>query len=68
MRAFAPEEPIPGHEPPVWTCATDPFKDSSVYDQVRLHAARNAEFLFDELRIGTTWDSVINTQSPEIAP
>ncbi|WP_417375479.1 hypothetical protein [Gimesia maris] len=68
MRAFAPEETIPGHEPPVWTCATDPFKDSSVYDQVRLHAARNAEFLFDELRIGTTWDSVINTQSPELAP
>ncbi|MCA9003804.1 MAG: hypothetical protein KDA70_00925 [Planctomycetaceae bacterium] len=68
MRAFAPEETIPGHEPPVWTCATDPFRDSSVYDQVRLHAARNAEFLFDELRIGTTWDSVINTQSPALAP
>lgn len=68
MRAFAPEETIPSHEPPVWTCATAPFRDSSVYDQIRLHAARNAEFLFDELRIGTTWDSVINTQSPELAP
>ncbi|MAX38324.1 MAG: hypothetical protein CME33_17360 [Gimesia sp.] len=68
MRAFAPEESIPSHEPPVWTCTTEPFRDSSVYDQVRLHAARNADFLFDELRIGTTWDSVINTQSPAAAP
>ncbi|MCA9023410.1 MAG: hypothetical protein KDA74_24845, partial [Planctomycetaceae bacterium] len=60
MRAFSEEEAIPDQEPPVWTSNTTPFQDSNVFDLVRLRVARKGDYLFDELRIGTTWGSVIN--------
>lgn len=61
MRAFSEAEPIPDQEPPVWTANTTPFQSAHVFDLVRLKVARRGDFLFDELRIGTTWGAVINS-------
>ncbi|MCA9017750.1 MAG: hypothetical protein KDA77_20670, partial [Planctomycetaceae bacterium] len=66
MRAFSEEEAIPDQEPPVWTSNTTPFQDSNVFDLVRLRVARKGDYLFDELRIGTTWGSVINPDLPRL--
>ncbi|QDV18414.1 FecR protein [Gimesia panareensis] len=66
MRAFAEAEPIPDQEPPVWTCVTTPFRDSNVFDVVRLHAGKNSAYLFDEVRIGSTWSSVVDPDLPRL--
>lgn len=66
MRAFAEAEPIPDQEPPVWTCVTTPFQDSNVFDVVRLHAGKNSAYLFDEVRIGSTWSSVVDPDLPRL--
>ncbi|WP_339735649.1 hypothetical protein [uncultured Gimesia sp.] len=66
LRTFSEAETIPDREPPVWTCVTTPFQDSNQFDLVRIHVARQGDFLFDELRIGTTWGSVINPDLPRL--
>ncbi|QDT40722.1 FecR protein [Gimesia alba] len=66
LRAFSETEAIPDREPPVWSCNTTPFQDSNVFDLVRIKVARKGDFLFDELRIGTTWDSVVNPDLPRL--
>ncbi|HAW27938.1 MAG TPA: hypothetical protein DCY03_07435, partial [Planctomycetaceae bacterium] len=66
MRAFAEAESIPDQEPPVWTCVTTPFEDSNVFDVVRLHAGKNSAYLFDEVRIGSTWSSVVDPDRPRL--
>lgn len=66
MRALSEAEPIPEQEPPVWTCVTTPFHDSHTWDLVRLHVGQKGDYLFDELRIGTTWASVINSNPPRL--
>ncbi|MFH1302913.1 MAG: hypothetical protein ABIK07_17770, partial [Planctomycetota bacterium] len=66
MRAFSEEEIIPEGEPPVWSCVTTPFQDSNVFDLVRIQVARKGDFLFDELCIGTSWSSVVNSDLPRL--
>ncbi|QDT91106.1 hypothetical protein [Gimesia algae] len=66
MRAFAKQEAIPDREPPVWTCVTTPFHDSNTWDLVRLNVGQQGDYLFDELRIGTTWASVVNPNPPRL--
>lgn len=66
LRAFSEEESIPDQEPPVWTCSTTPFQNSQVLDLVCIRVGRHGDFLFDELRIGTTWASVINPDLPRL--
>ncbi|WP_417382775.1 hypothetical protein [Gimesia sp.] len=66
MRALSETETIPDREPPVWTCVTTPFHDSNTWDLVRLHVGNKGDYLFDELRIGTTWASVVNPDPPRL--
>jgi len=66
LRAFSSAENIPDQEPPVWTSATVPFQASNVFDLVRLHAGKKGDYLFDELRIGSTWSSVTNPDLPRL--
>ncbi|WP_299468718.1 hypothetical protein [uncultured Gimesia sp.] len=66
MRAFSETEVIPDQEPPVWSCVTTPFQDSNVFDLVRMQVARKGDFLFDELCIGTSWSSVVNSDLPRL--
>ncbi|QDT96147.1 FecR family protein [Gimesia aquarii] len=65
LRVFSGTEKIPEQEPHIWTCTTDPFYDSTVFDHVRIFAGRNSKYLFDELHIGTTWESVVNFNDPD---
>lgn len=66
LRAFSDEETIPEEEPPVWTCSTMPFQDANCFDLVRIQVGRKADFLFDELCIGTTWAAVVNSELPRL--
>lgn len=66
LRTYAEDEAVTDLEPPVWTCFTTPFDDSNVYDFVRLHVGRRGDYLFDELRIGTTWKSVVDPDLPRL--
>jgi len=68
LRAFSGEETIPDQEPLVWTCTSDPFRDSTTFECIRLYAGKSSKYLFDELRIGTSWESVVNFQDPDDMP
>ena len=66
LRAYSEAETIPEVEPPVWTNTTTPFQDSHIFDLVRIKVGRKGDFLFDELRIGTTWASVVHPDLPRL--
>tara|TARA_R110002095_G_scaffold127358_1_gene110420 strand:- start:5215 stop:6906 length:1692 start_codon:yes stop_codon:yes gene_type:complete len=66
LRAFSEAEAIPEGEPPVWTCISTPFQNSNVFDLVRIQVGHKGDFLFDELRIGTTWAAVVNPDLPRL--
>ncbi len=68
LRAFSENETIPDQEPLVWTCASDPYHDSSTYECIRLYAGKSGTYLFDELRIGRSWESIVNFQDPDDMP
>lgn len=65
LRVFSKTEKIPEQESHIWTCISDPFYDSTSFDLVRIFAGRNSKYLFDELHIGTTWESVVNFNDPD---
>ena len=68
LRVFSQTENIPQEEPLIWTCISTPYDDSTVYKQVRVQVGKYSSFFFDELRIGTTWESVTNFQGPKSKP
>lgn len=68
LRAFYENETIPDQEPLIWTCISTPFDDSNTYPHVRIHAGKSGKYRFDELRIGTSWESVVNLQDPAEMP
>ncbi|WP_339727308.1 hypothetical protein [uncultured Gimesia sp.] len=65
LRAFSKEETIPNQEPLVWTCRSTPFDESTTYDLIRIHAGKSSQYRFDELRIGTSWESVVDFHDPD---
>ncbi|QDV52525.1 hypothetical protein [Gimesia fumaroli] len=65
MRAFAQGEEIPGQEPLIWTCRSAPFDESTSYDLIRIHAGKSSKYRFDELRIGSSWESVVDFHDPD---
>lgn len=65
LRAFSQEEIVPDQEPLVWTCRSTPFDDSTCYDLIRIHAGKSSQYRFDELRIGTSWESVVDFHDPD---
>jgi len=68
LRVFYDNETIPEQEPLVWTCNSTPFDDSNIYQHVRMYAGKKGCYLFDELRIGSSWESVVNLESPTDPP
>ncbi|QDT29111.1 FecR protein [Gimesia panareensis] len=68
LRAFYENETIPDQEPLIWTCISSPFDDSNTYPHVRIHAGKSGKYRFDELRIGSSWESVVNLQDPAELP
>lgn len=65
LRAFSEEETVPDQEPLVWTCRSTPFEDSTHYDLLRIHAGKSSKYRFDELRIGSSWESVVDFHDPD---
>ncbi len=68
LRVFYEDETIPDQEPLIWTCVSTPFKDSNIYPHLRIHAGKSSKYRFDELRIGSSWESVVNFQDPNKLP
>lgn len=68
LRVFYENETIPDQEPIIWTCNSTPFDDSNSYPHIRIHAGKRGRYRFDELRIGTSWESVVNLQDPLALP
>jgi hypothetical protein len=60
-RVFRPGESIHHHEPSVWTCSDSTSLVDSSLSHVRLSVAAEGTYRIDELKIGTTWQSVTAT-------
>lgn len=58
LRVFGPGESVRPDEPLVWNCVTPAQFDDTVFDQLLIFCARSGHFRTDEIRIGTTWESV----------
>ncbi|QDT96023.1 FecR domain-containing protein [Gimesia aquarii] len=65
LRVYSKEDSDYKQEPLVWTCVSKPTFDNSVFDQVLVYVGGKGEYLFDELRIGHTWNSVTNFEHPQ---
>ncbi|WP_298867121.1 hypothetical protein [uncultured Gimesia sp.] len=68
LRVFSQAEIIPNEEPLTWSRTSAPFHDSTVYEHVRIHVGTKSKFFLDELRIGTSWESVTNSKGPDVKP
>ncbi|MDF1743623.1 MAG: FecR domain-containing protein [Gimesia sp.] len=66
LRVYTDEDSDIRREPLVWTLYSKPKNDDSVFDQVLIHAGGKGEYIFDELRIGHTWNSVTNFKYPKL--
>jgi ferric-dicitrate binding protein FerR (iron transport regulator) len=59
LKVFKPGEELTPLEPAPWTVVTDRFNFSGVVDLVVLTGSGPGKYVFDELRVGRTWDSVV---------
>ena len=66
LRVYTDEDSDIRREPLVWTLYSKPKNDDTVFDQVLIHAGGKGEYIFDELRIGHTWNSVTNFKYPKL--
>lgn len=66
LRVYSEEDSDYKQEPLVWTCVSKPAFDDSVFDQVLVYVGGKGEYLFDELRIGHTWNSVTDFEHPQL--
>lgn len=65
LRAFADDELIPDQEPLVWSCRSLPFDESTHYNLIRIHAGKSSKYRFDELRIASSWEAVVDLHDPD---
>ena len=68
LRVYHSSESIDTHEPTLWTVVGSTGPCDFRLAGVRLSVAQNAEYDIDELRIGTTWQSVVATASDDQKP
>jgi ferric-dicitrate binding protein FerR (iron transport regulator) len=68
LRVYRSSETIDSHEPTAWTVVGSTGPCDFRLAGVRLSVAQNAEYDIDELRIGTTWLSVVATASDNQKP
>lgn len=66
LRVYTDEDSDIRREPLVWTLYSRPQDDDSIFDQVLIYAGGKGEYIFDELRIGNTWNSVTNFKYPKL--
>ncbi|MCO8122393.1 FecR family protein [Stieleria sp. TO1_6] len=58
-RVYEADEPIHLIEPTVWTCMTEDFWSDAILDLAIITGSGPQEQFFDELRVGTSWPSVL---------
>jgi hypothetical protein len=59
MRIYAAEEPIDPEEPDSWSVAGMPFVSDLVFDYLEVHINSRTRQMIDEVRLGTSWPSVV---------
>jgi hypothetical protein len=59
LRVYGPDEPIEADEPAVWSAVSPEFRSDLVFDWLQLHVNSTARQTIDEIRVGTTWPSVV---------
>jgi hypothetical protein len=58
LKVFNPGEPLPAFEPAPWSVVADRFPADGLLDLVVVTGSGPLPYVFDELRVGRTWDSV----------
>lgn len=59
LRVYGPNEPAEPDEPAAWSSESPPFRSDLVFDWLQLHVNSTASQAIDEVRVGTTWSSVV---------
>jgi hypothetical protein len=59
LRVYGPDEPIEPDEPAGWSAVSPEFRSDFVFDWLQLHVNSTARQTIDEIRLGTTWSSVV---------
>jgi len=62
-RIFRPGESIDAAEPSVWTCTGSTDQVDSSVSHIRFSVGAEGAYGIDELKIGTTWQSVTSITS-----
>lgn len=58
LRVYGPQEPVDRQEPATWSAVGVPVQSDLVFDWLEIHINSHTRQALDEIRIGTTWDSV----------
>lgn len=58
VRVYGPGEPVGAGEPSSWTVVGQPFESNLIYEWMQIHVNSSARQTLDEIRLGTTWQSV----------
>jgi hypothetical protein len=59
LRVYGPDEPVEPDEPASWTAVSPELRSDLVFDWLQLHVNSTARQTIDEVRVGTTWSSVV---------
>lgn len=58
LRVYGPDEPVERDEPGSWSIVGPSFESDLVFDWLQLHVNSKRRQTLDEVRLGTTWESV----------
>jgi hypothetical protein len=68
LRVYAPEEPIDPEEPGSWSVVGVPFQTDMVFDFLEVHINSKTRQAIDEVRLGTSWLSVVYPWVRDVRP
>ncbi|QDU38210.1 FecR protein [Maioricimonas rarisocia] len=64
LQIYRPDEPLDQREPDTWTESCHSSDSSPGFVAVRLTAGASRDWLVDELKVGTTWSSIVPSAEP----
>jgi hypothetical protein len=60
LRVYGPEEQVKPEESGRWSVKSSPFRSDLAFEWVELHVSGKGRQTIDEIRVGTTWASVVS--------
>lgn len=58
LRVYGPQEPVDSEEPANWSAVGSPVHSDLIFDWLEIHINSHTRQTIDEIRLGTTWESV----------